>query len=155
VLTSRRDPVTLDRVDVLLSTKAPTGPVTAVHLVTFSWRSVLCLINGEGLLLPRAEVGPAGPDAATSALAAGLLGAAEEGGKLPPTGPPSPGGAVYGGAAQVGYSIRPGATVAGCAEVVLRYWVPWSVPLRRRRDGIGWRGGRCCRATSRRSCGRR
>ena len=128
VLASRRDPVTLDRIDVLLSTKAPTGPVTAVQLVTFSWRSVLCLINGEGLLLPRAEVGPAGPDAATSALAAGLLGTADEAVRIPPPGPPAAGGAVYGGALQVGYlrRIRAGATVAGCAEVVLRYWVPWS-----------------------------
>lgn len=145
VLASRRDPMTEDRVDVLLSTKAPTAPVTAVLLVAFAWRSVLCLIEGEGLLLPRAAVGPAGPDAATSALAARLLGDVHGESRAGPAVRPaaasaagaSPLGASYGGAAQVGYlrRIGPDARPAGGAEVVLRWWVPWSSGPPPARDG--------------------
>jgi len=126
VLDSRLDPGTGQRVDVLLSTMAPLGPVVGVHLVIWAEHAVVCLPDDEGLTLPGIQVrGGPRPRPTTAeptwpaqpALAALLQGV---------VGPGAADGLV-----RIGYlrRLEPGGPAAGQAELVLgRRWSGTPLP---------------------------
>ena len=123
VLASRSDQETGRRTDALLSVKPPLGPLAAVQLLAWAEHAVVCLPDGEGLLLPTSSAAGVGDEALDLAL--GRLTRAVLGSDLP--GPPD----GRRGPGQVGYLRRmePGGPVSGLAEVVIGWrWAGTPVP---------------------------
>jgi hypothetical protein len=121
VLHSRADPLTGQRVDLLLSAKPPLGPVVAAHLLVWAERAVVCLPDDVGLTLPCVTLPPTEPRPALAALVGSVTGGDADPDRCGRREQP----------VQVGYlrRVAAGGPISGVAELVLGWrWSGAPVP---------------------------